>query len=124
MKKTFFLTLIILVSVTAIMIPLYVYANPHGHGGHHGGYRAGIWIGGPWWGWGPGPWWGPPYAAYPYPYYSQPPVVIQQQPVYQQPSLIEEEQNYWYYCPDANAYYPYIKNCPKGWLKVVPTQPR
>ncbi len=118
MKKSIFLVVIILVLITGIVIPVYA------HGGH-GGFHGAIWIGGPgWWGpgwWGPG-WWGPPY--YPYPYYSQPVIVQQPQPVYQQPAPVEQEQSYWYYCPDANAYYPYVKNCPKGWLKVVPTQPK
>jgi hypothetical protein len=94
-------------------------------------------------GWGPG--WGPvvglglglglwelsrPYY-YPYgSYYYPPPVIVQQQPsdVYIQqapqpaPAPVQE-QSYWYYCPDAQGYYPYVKQCPKGWLKVVPTPP-
>lgn len=78
-----------------------------------GGARIGIGIGPVW------PWWGPPY--YPY-YYSQPPVVIQQQPpIYeQQEPQGEAQQYYWYYCQESNAYYPYVKQCPSGWLKVVP----
>jgi len=122
MKRTIFLAIIVLVLIAGVVIP--VYAHPYGGHGGHGGFHGTIWIGPGWWGpgwWGPG-WWGSPY--YPYPYYSQPPVVIQQQPVYQQPAPVEEEQTYWYYCPDANAYYPYVKNCPKGWLRVVPTQPK
>jgi hypothetical protein len=27
---------------------------------------------------------------------------------------------YWYYCADAQAYYPYVQQCPGGWLTVVP----
>ena len=80
----------------------------------YGGVRVGVGIGIPIW-----PWWGPPY--YPY-YYSQPPVVIQQQaPVYEQQAPVEQQQNYWYFCPDSKAYYPYVKQCPSGWMKVVPT---
>ncbi len=82
----------------------------------HGYVRGGIWIGP---GWGPG-WWGP---AYPYPYYAAPPVVIQQQPqppteyvAPQQP----EAPSYWYFCKDPQGYYPYVKQCPGGWMKVVP----
>jgi hypothetical protein len=26
----------------------------------------------------------------------------------------------WYYCSNPQGYYPYIKNCPGGWLTVVP----
>ena len=56
---------------------------------------------------------------YPYSYYSAPPVVIKQQPpVYIEPE--EQESGYWYYCQEAQAYYPYVKSCPGGWMKVVP----
>jgi hypothetical protein len=56
---------------------------------------------------------------HPYGYYPPPPIIIQQQPpVYVQPE--QEEENYWYYCPDAQGYYPYIRNCESGWMKVVP----
>jgi hypothetical protein len=56
---------------------------------------------------------------HPYGFYAPPPVIIQQQPpVYVQPE--QEEENYWYYCPDPQGYYPYIQNCPSGWMKVVP----
>ncbi len=80
-------------------------------------FRGRVWI-------GPG-WWGPrvyPYYWAPYPYYYGPPV-IQQPPVYAEPAPQPEErqQNYWYYCTDPQGYYPYVKQCPKGWLKVVPT---
>jgi len=84
-------------------------------------FRGGVWIGP---GFGPG-WWGPPYYGYSYPYYPPaPPVVIQQQPqeyVYQQQPAQPAEQKYWYYCSETKAYYPYVKKCPTGWLKVVPT---
>jgi len=26
----------------------------------------------------------------------------------------------WYYCNDAKAYYPYVRECPSGWRQVVP----
>ena len=102
------------------------YAAPHGghgggggggfRGGHGGGhFRGGVWI-------GPGWWWDPFfYPYYPtYPYYSQPPVVIQQQP---QEYILPESQpepSYWYYCSNPKGYYPYVKRCPGGWMKVVP----
>jgi hypothetical protein len=28
--------------------------------------------------------------------------------------------NYWYYCEDPKGYYPYVTECPDGWMKVVP----
>jgi hypothetical protein len=109
----------------------------HGGGGHfHGGG----------WGWGPGwgaawdlGWWGLAYPYYDNPYYGYPyypyndgtPVIVEQpatklymQPAPQQtfPSQLEEP-IYWYYCQNPQGYYPYVKQCPKGWMKVVPSPP-
>ena len=95
----------------------------HSHGSRVG---VGIWL-------GPG-WWGPyhypsfyyPYYPY-YPYYrTEPPLVIQQRPEeeYVQPDPeAEEQQIFWYYCKDPQGYYPYVKECPSGWMKVVPSPP-
>lgn len=30
------------------------------------------------------------------------------------------QRSWWYYCADAKAYYPYVKQCPGGWLRVAP----
>ncbi len=82
----------------------------------HGYGHGGIWIGP---GWGPG-WWGP---AYPYPYYAAPPVVIQQQPQPPTEYIMPEQAeapSYWYFCQNPKGYYPYVKQCPGGWMKVVP----
>jgi hypothetical protein len=80
--------------------------------GWHG--HVGVWIGpGPWW-------WGPPY----YPYY-YPPVVVAD-PVYVQPDPVVQvpaPPNYWYYCRESNAYYPYVSQCPSGWEQVSPQPP-
>jgi hypothetical protein len=96
--------------------------------GYAGGTRVyfGVGIGAPYprawvpyraW-WGPRYYWGGPIAAVPY--YSAPPVVIQQPPpVYAQPEQPQAEA-YWYYCRDPQGYYPYVKSCPGGWMKVVP----
>ena len=86
-------------------------------GRHFSRVGVGVVVGPGWW--GPG-WWGPYYPYYPY--YSAPPVVIQQQPetYIQQPSQVEQ-QSYWYFCREPEGYYPYVKKCPKGWLKVVPS---
>jgi hypothetical protein len=65
--------------------------------------------------WAPYPYWRDPW----YPVYAPPPVVIEKaepQTYVQQPA----QQTYWYFCPDAKAYYPYVQQCPQGWLKVVP----
>jgi hypothetical protein len=104
--------------------------------GAEAGGRVGVFIGGPFWGgpfWGSRYWWGPgwgwggwygyPYYAYPPPVYA-PPVVIERQPqVYtQQPQgpATGQQSYYWYYCPDSKTYYPYVHQCPGGWLTVVP----
>jgi hypothetical protein len=31
--------------------------------------------------------------------------------------------SYWYYCTNPPGYYPYVSNCPSGWLTVVPQSP-
>jgi hypothetical protein len=93
----------------------------YGHGGYNGhgnSYSARIFIGPGWW--GPG-YWGPPaYPYYPYySYYPAPPVVVEQQPqAYVQQN--QQESDYWYYCQNPEGYYPYVKSCPGGWMKVVP----
>ncbi len=80
---------------------------------------------------------GPVWSPYPYyarPYYYPPevveqPVIIQQRApdVYIQPAPPPAQQTaepvYWYYCQDPQGYYPYVKQCLKGWMKVVPTPP-
>ncbi|MEA5113136.1 MAG: OmpA family protein [Geobacteraceae bacterium] len=94
------------------------YAGHGGYGGHGGYYRyggygrhGGYYGGGVWF--GPG-WWSPYYPYYPYylhyPYYPAPPVVV-------------PRPSYWYYCRDPEGYYPYVKQCPTGWMRVVPSAP-
>jgi hypothetical protein len=92
-----------------------------GYGGHGNHVGVGVWLGP---GWGPG-WWGPYYYPNYYPYYQELPVVIEQQPdVYIQPAPQPEQQPiYWYFCNDPQGYYPYVKQCPSGWMKVAPTPP-
>jgi len=66
---------------------------------------------------GVGPWgWRAPYP-YPYP---APTVVVQPPPVYEQPAPSPQAPAYWYYCQNPPGYYPYIRQCPGGWLTVVP----
>jgi hypothetical protein len=31
--------------------------------------------------------------------------------------------SFWHFCQDPEGYYPYVKNCPSGWLTVVPPKP-
>ena len=106
-----------------------VKAGYHGRVGYYGGWRGHRVYRGPGAYWGPrtswnlGFYWGGPLVVgppwYPYGYYSPPPVIVQQQP----PVYVEPEQrsdNYWYYCQNPQGYYPYVKSCPDGWMKVVP----
>lgn len=93
----------------------------HGHGHGWGGHgRIGIGIGiGPW-----APWYYPP------PVYYYPRTLVIEQPA--PPVYIEQadqdtapaaQANYWYYCSRSQAYYPYVKDCPAGWQRVVPQPP-
>lgn len=95
-------------------MPAYAYHGRHGGSGH---FSGSIWIGPVW-----GPWAGSAYPYY-YPYYSPPPVVVQQAPeeFVQRPDTQSEDSGYWYYCQDPKGYYPYVKRCPNGWLRVVPS---
>ena len=76
------------------------------HGFHHHRFGArvfiGVGVGGP--------------LLYPYPYLYAPPVVVESAP----PVYVQPQPQYWYYCQGAQAYYPYVKECPGGWLQVVP----
>lgn len=93
----------------------------HGGGsGWHGGTRVFIGGGVGWWGW-PG-WWGPGWWDAPYPYYAAPSAVVQPAPTeyIQQAPAPPAQGYYWYYCQNAGAYYPYVKECPGGWMQVVP----
>lgn len=76
--------------------------------------------------WAPG--WGP-YGTLPpsYYYYYNPPVVVTPAPAQPSVYISRDQQNrpyYWYYCKSAHRYYPYVKQCPGGWLKVVPHPPK
>lgn len=72
--------------------------------------------------------WGPAWHPYwyPSPYYYPPQQVIvvppAQPPVYieQNPPTEQQTQQYWYYCKSAKGYYPYVKECPEGWQRVLP----
>jgi hypothetical protein len=84
------------------------------HRFHRFGFFGDFGFVGPAFGFGVDPFfWDPFWFPSPYPAYTYaPPLVIQPEP---------QESTYWYYCVDANAYYPYTQQCPGGWLKVVPT---
>ena len=118
--------------------------NRHSGGGHHrhrshrhSSVSLGINMGGGYYNsgyYGRGYGYGYPYRYYnrPYyyygrPYYYPPTVVVPSAPtVYiQQESATpaEAQINYWYYCRKPDGYYPYVKQCPDGWLQVAPQPP-
>jgi hypothetical protein len=70
-----------------------------------------VWAGG----WSPGVW------VTPVP---QSVVVAPAAPVFiERPGAEAEapaQQVWWYWCVDARAYYPYVKECPGGWQRVAP----
>jgi hypothetical protein len=85
------------------------------------------------------PYWDP-FWSYPYPYYYPgyyPYYYPNYYPYAPEVTVPSEPQEYierprqerpsapsglWYYCPDSKAYYPYVRECPKGW-QTVPAQP-
>lgn len=90
-------------------------ALAHGGRGHVGVFVGPVW----------GPWYYPP------PYYYQPQVVVvpaPQPPVYieqnEAPADSGAAQQYWHYCKSAKGYYPYVKECPEGWQRVLPQPAR
>ena len=121
------------VTLTVAMILLAILASgsvlARGHGGHsaghhfsghrHGGahVRLGIVVG------------GPAFWYDPLPYYYYPPVVAipSSPPVYIERSDEEaapgQSQGYWYYCAEAQAYYPYVRQCAGEWQRVLPQPP-
>lgn len=88
-------------------------AWPHGHGFPRHHTHVGIAIGiplvaAPWYYPAPQIYTNPPVAALPQAY-------IEMNSRQQQPSG-----SWWYYCHDPEGYYPYIKECPRGWERVDP----
>ncbi|HVP76507.1 MAG TPA: hypothetical protein VMV04_01290 [Thermodesulfobacteriota bacterium] len=127
------------------------YGHGYGHG-YHGGHGHGWWgypyrWGYPyWWGyrWGYPYWWGyPDRWGYPYwwgyPYYSSygpyydPYYDPYSYEGYEGPAVPPEgvtppagsvqQSSYWQFCQNPEGYYPYVKECPAGWMKVVPPKP-
>lgn len=93
-----------------------------GYGGRYGGgFALGYGLGsglGYGYGYGYGPFGG--YRGYGYEY---PPVIAVPvaPPVYIERSIAPPPQpNFWYYCRNAGAYYPYVRECPGGWEQVAP----
>jgi hypothetical protein len=70
--------------------------------------------------WGPSPWVVAP---------ASPPVYIERSDVVPVPAPVPQQQpqqqqtHYWYFCPQSNAYYPYVRECAGGWQRVAPQPP-
>jgi len=82
---------------------------------HHGGVRFGVVIGAPFY-----PWYYPPYYYYPPAVVAvpaPPTTYIEKGSPHATPS---QPSSYWYYCEASKTYYPYVKECPAGWMRVVP----
>ncbi|HWR91636.1 MAG TPA: hypothetical protein VN300_04385 [Desulfobacterales bacterium] len=114
MKRAISAFIVLLALLLAIPWMSYAGHGYHGHG-HHGGTR--VFIGGSYW-FGPPPFWGPRYYYGGPVYYAPPPVIVQPSTGYIERG--QEEAEYWYYCENPQGYYPYIRSCPGGWMKVVP----
>jgi hypothetical protein len=78
-----------------------------GHGGRHRGH-AFVWpeVVVPVW-----PYWNPYWDLYVPP----PSIVVPPPRVYVEPTPYA-----WYYCENPRGYYPYVQQCPGGWLPVAP----
>ena len=92
-------------------------------GGWYGGWRGGwygpgvgIYLGGPayWGGWWP---YAYSYTPYSYPYLGNVPT---DPPVYIEQNVPPAPTGYWYYCQEPAGYYPYVRECGKAWITVVP----
>jgi hypothetical protein len=116
MKKSF--AVLALAAGALAATPAFAWHHHHRHH-HHGGSRLvlGFNFGVPAY---------YPSYYYPAPVYYTAPVVVQQAPT----TYVERADpapapaaNYWHYCAQSRAYYPYVKECPGGWQRVSPTPP-
>ena len=104
-----------LLLVVAVAIGALAMVEPaEAHGGR-GRVHIGVVVGAPlWWGWHPWHYY-PPYER-----------VIVERPgpaVYVEKDADGGERDadqYWYFCPDSQSYYPYVKQCASPWQRVEP----
>src|SRR5262245_44159677 len=103
-------------TILAVSALLGAAASAPAFAGGHTRFSFGVVIGAPFYPWYP-----------PYYYYPPPVVVVPAAPT----TYIEQggssaapsRSSYWYYCEASRTYYPYVKECPGGWLRVVPQTP-
>lgn len=131
----------------AIAIGLAAVGGPAQAGGRHGGghhHHGAVGVWGPgWWGgwgwrgaWGPG-WWGPGWgwggwgpgwgpgwgATWPSTVVvvpQEPRVFVERGEAAAPAPASQDAPQWWYWCPSANAYYPYVSTCSEGWQRVSP----
>ena len=84
----------------------------HGGGFHHGGefHHAGLFFGV-----------GPHFLFSRRPFFYPQRRAISVAPA--PPTAYVQQPRYWYYCRDPEGYYPYVNECPSGWMQVVPQSP-
>lgn len=108
-----------------------------GHGGYgrFGGYPGGWRFGGGYYGGGyrgfggvglyyAQPWFSPWYFGPPTYYYPPALIVPTTPPVYIEQGLRQSpaSESAWQYCPDTQAYYPFVRQCEGGW-QSLPAHP-
>jgi len=81
----------------------------------HTRFSFGVVIGAPFY-----PWYYPPYYYYPPAVVAAPAAPIAYVERDSSHAVAPPQRSYWYYCEASRAYYPYAKECPAGWLRVVP----
>jgi hypothetical protein len=79
-----------------------------------------------------------PYRYYGYPYYAPaysypyvapgaawypPATYVEEGDTQTAPPQAVSQPNWWYYCAEAQQYYPYVRECPGGWQRVAPKPP-
>lgn len=129
MRKRGVALLLMFAGAMAVAMPSWGRGYGHHHGHSHA--RVGVYLGVPlgfgysWY--GAPPYYAYPSYSYPSPYYYQPPAVIRQETqVYIErsaPQASPAAEAYWHYCNNPQGYYPYVKECPGGWMRVTPTPP-
>ncbi|HEX4299866.1 MAG TPA: hypothetical protein VH327_03260 [Gammaproteobacteria bacterium] len=86
----------------------------------HGGYWHHSWYGGRfgWWWVVSGVWFFYPVPVYPYPDPYVPSGFAAPPPPEAEDAPPPASDQFWYFCPASNAYYPYVPACPTGWQQV------
>jgi hypothetical protein len=122
-RRQVWIGVFVMIAVLLLISPVPGYADRDGHGykghgyrshGHRGHRHSGVRV-------FISPGLVVPFGSYWEPY-SPPPVVVAPAPrVYVEPA--PPPPTYWYYCDAAQAYYPYVQQCPGGWRQVLPSPP-